>query len=72
MQADITSRQGHCQVWFPFRIISSLMTRLRRNPNLHDTHKQLQTALQQHQQSVVNMSSMFQSKFGNEVAVMEE
>ena len=71
-QADVTSRQGHCRVWFPFRIITSLLIRLQRRPSLHEKHSLLQTALQQHQHTAMSMSSAFKSKFDDEVATMEE
>ncbi len=72
IQADATSRQGHCKVWFPFRIIKNLMTRLGKNASLQEEHSLLQTALQQHQCSAISMSSAFQGRFSDELAVMEE
>ena len=74
LQADVTSRQDHCRVWFPFRLILSLMTRLRRNHKLAGKYGELQEALQRHQESAMNMSHILQSKFDplDEVAIMEE
>ena len=74
VQADVTSRQGHCRVWFPFRLIIDLMTKLRRTQKFAGKYAQLQQALQRHQESAMNMSHMFQSKFDllDEAAIMEE
>ncbi len=72
IQADADRRQGHCKVWFPFRIIKTLMTRLGKNVSLKQKYGLLQAALQQHQRTAFSLSSAFQSGFGDEMAVMEE
>ena len=72
IQADADSRQGHCKVWFPFRIIKNLTTRLGKNSSLQEKYSLLQAALQQHQCTAFSMSSAFQSEFSDALAVMEE
>jgi len=72
IQADANSRQGHCKVWLPFRIIKNLMTRLGNNVSLQKTYSLLQAALQQHQYTAFSMSSAFQGGSSDELAVMEE
>lgn len=72
IQADANSRQGHCKVWFPFRIIKNLMTQLGKNVSLQKTYSLLQAALQQHQYTAFSMSSAFHGGSSDELAVMEE
>lgn len=72
IQADADGRQGHCKVWFPFRIIKHLLTRLGKNVSLQGKYRLLQAALHQHQCTAVSMSSAFQGGFSDELAVMEE
>ena len=48
------------------------MMQLRKTPNLHDKYRQLQEALQKHQENAINMSHMLQSKLSDDAAVMEE
>ncbi|KAL0045451.1 hypothetical protein WJX82_006982 [Trebouxia sp. C0006] len=71
-KADANSRQGHCKVWFPFRIIRNLMTQLGKNVSLQKTYSLLQAALQQHQYTAFSMSSAFHGGSSDELAVMEE
>ncbi|KAL0039516.1 hypothetical protein WJX77_000424 [Trebouxia sp. C0004] len=71
-KADPDSRQGHCKVWFPFRIMKNLMTRLGKNVSLQEKYSLLQAALQQHQGTAFSMSTAFQGTCSDEVAVMEE
>lgn len=74
LQASIITKEGHCCVWFPFQIITKMMTRLQRDVRLSGRHMQLQEALQKHLQSCAEVSSNFLDKLNQEASVdgMEE
>lgn len=71
LQADITSRQGHCQVWFPYRLISEIIGQMKKAPALYNKRQQLQRALETHQTGAMELSAALQVKYSDAV-IMEE